>query len=66
MELLQQIEDSFMATASIVDDRIVVECTGIRTASELKAFMLKNGFNYVSGAYTDGIYELGFSNGGLS
>jgi len=66
MDLLQTIEDSFMASASIVEDRIMVECAGIRTASELKAFMLKNGFNYVYGAYADGIYELGFSNGELS
>lgn len=66
MDLLQQIEDKFDGNASIVGDRIIVEFTGIRTASELKAYMFKNGFDYVYGAYEDGIYKLGFSNGGLS
>lgn len=66
MELLQQIEDLVCGNASIDGDRIIVEFTGVSNASELKAFMFKNGFNYVYGAYTDGIYELGFSGGELS
>lgn len=66
MELLQQIEDLVNGNASIVGDRIIVEFTGIRTASELKAFMFKNGFNYVYGAYENGMYKLGFTDGGLS
>ena len=66
MELLQQIEDLVCGKASIVGNRIIVEFTGIRTASELKAFMFKNGFDYVYGAYNDGVYTLGFSNGELS
>ena len=66
MELLQQIEDVFDGKATLSENRIYVEVTGIRTASELKAFMFKNGFDYVYGAYEDGVYELGFSNGELS
>lgn len=66
MELLQQIEDLVCGNASIDGDRIIVEFTGIRTASELKTFMFKNGFDYVYGAYEDGVYTFGFSNGGLS
>ena len=63
MDLLQQIEDLVCGNASIVGDRIIVSFTGIRTASELKAFMLKNGFDYVYGAYEDGVYTLGFNGG---
>ena len=66
MDLLQQIEDLVCGNASIVGDRIIVEVTGIRNASELKQFMFKNGFDYVYGAYDDGIYKLGFTDGGLS
>ena len=49
MDLLQQIEDLVCGKASIVGNRIMVEFTGIRTASELKVFMFKNGFDYVYG-----------------
>ena len=66
MDLLQQIEDLFCGNASVVDGRIIVEFTGIRTASELKAFMFKNGFDYVYGAYEDGVYTLGFKDSELS
>ena len=66
MDLLQQIEDLVCGKATRTGDRILVEFVGIRNASTLKDFMAKNGFNYVYGAYADGVYELGFSNGGLS
>lgn len=65
MELLQQIEDLVNGKATIVADRIMVEFTGIKNASELKRFMHKNGFYDVYGAYADGVYTLGFSDGEL-
>ena len=66
MELLQQIEDLVCGKATLSENRIYVEFAGIRHAAELKAFMFKNGFDYVYGAYEDGVYKLGFSNGELS
>lgn len=68
MDLLQQIEDLVCGNAELSEseNRIYVKFSGIRTASKLKEFMFKNGFDYVYGAYEDGVYELGFSNSGLS
>ena len=68
MELLQQIEDLVCGKAKLSEseNRIYVEFTGIKNAYTLKEFMAKNGFVDVYGAYTDGVYTLGFKDGELS
>ena len=68
MELLQQIEDKFDATAefSEKENKIYVKLCGVRNAYALKDFMEKNGFQDVYGTYEDGVYTLGFWNGEYS
>ena len=68
MEILQQIEDKFNATAefSEIENRIYVKLCGVRNAYALKDFMEKNGFQDVYGTYEDSVYTLGFKDSELS
>ena len=65
MDFLSQIAELVKGKAefSEKDNRIYVEFVGIQKASILKHFMSKHGFNYVYGAYDEGVYELGFAEG---
>lgn len=62
-EFLSQIAELVKGKVSERDNRIYVEFVGIQKASILKQFMSNHGFNYVYGAYDEGVYELGFAEG---
>lgn len=51
------------ADFSEADKRVYVKFIGISRANVLKSFMSNHGFNYVYGAYDEGVYELGFAEG---
>ena len=65
MDLIRKIAELVNGEAefSEKENRIYVKFIGIRNASRLKQFMSNHGFNYVYGAYDEGVYELGFSKG---
>ena len=63
MDLIGKIAELVNGEVSEKENRIYVKFIGIRNASLLKQFMSNHGFNYVYGAYNEGVYELGFSEG---
>lgn len=62
-KILRKIETLVNGETKLSEGRIYVKFVGIQNASILKQFMSNNGFDYVYGAYDDGVYELGFSEG---
>lgn len=62
MEILKQIETIGHITSQ-TESKITVAVIGYKNASHIKTIMLKNGYNYISGEFVNGVYELGFRSG---